>query len=152
MTPAQLRLVLWREAMEVAAEKFLATHVLAIRGGALVVPAGLPGWRYAPVNGAPILRQMLRMHLIAAKEAGREETQALLLERGLSQGLELAGYRLSPAMVAAMQDAIPPDGTEQSIIGQDMIGGGGLGLRAEPGEDRSQADALAAVVALGLAV
>lgn len=143
-------LSLWQEALATAARHFRANHVLSIRGGALVVPASLPGWRYAPVNGATILRQMLRMQLLAAREAGREETQASLLERGLAEGLELAGYRLSPAMLAAMQDATPPDGTDQSIIGQDMIGGAGLWLRAEPGEDRAQADALAAVIALGL--
>lgn len=143
-------LSLWQEAMVNAARHFRASHVLSIRGGALVVPVSLPGWRYAPVNGATILRQMLRMQILAAREAGREETQASLLERGLATGLELVGYRLSPAMLAGMQDAMPPDGTGQSIIGQDMIGGGGLWLRAEPGEDRAQADALAAVVALGL--
>lgn len=144
-------LALWREAMAAAAVQLRATHVLSIRGGALVVPEDLPGWRYSPVNGATILRQMLRMRIVSAREAGREETQAGLLESGLADGIELGGYRLSPAMVADLQDATPPDGTEQSIIGQDMIGGGGLWLRAEPDEDRAQADALAAVVALGLA-
>ena len=31
-----------------------------------------------------------------------------------------------------------------------MLGGGGLWLRAEPGEDRAQADALAAIIAIGI--
>ena len=35
-------------------------------------------------------------------------------------------------------------------IDQDMLGGSGLWLRAEPGEDRGQADALAAIVAIGI--
>jgi hypothetical protein len=36
-----------------------------------------------------------------------------------------------------------------SDIAQDMVGGGGLWLRAEPSEDRAQADALAAILAIG---
>lgn len=141
----------WASAMVAAARHFRASHVLAIRGGALIVPQALPGWRYAPVNGATILRQMLRMRILASRELGREETQGSLLEQGLADGLELAGYHLSPAMVAGLQSATPPEETEQSIIGQDMIGGSPLWLRAEPDEDRDQADALAAVVALGIA-
>jgi len=54
-------------------------------------------------------------------------------------------------MIAALQSATPPEETEQSIIGQDMLGGNPLWLRAEPDEDRDQADALAAVIALGMA-
>lgn len=141
----------WASAMFAAARHFRASHVLAIRGGALVVPQSLPGWRYAPVNGATILRQMLRMRMLAAREAGREETQASLIEQGLAEGLELAGYRLSPAMISALQSATPPEETEQSIIGQDMLGGSPLWLRAEPDEDREQADALAAIIVLGMA-
>ncbi len=145
----QLSLADWQGAMVAAARHFRATHVLAIRGGALVVPQSLPGWRYAPVNGATILRQMLRMRILASREAGRDETQGSLLEAGLAEGLELAGYRLAPAMIATLQDATPPQ-SSQSIIGQDMIGGSPLWLRAEPDEDREQADALAAVLAMGI--
>ncbi len=147
---AQVSLDHWSIAMLAAASHFRATHVLSIRGGALVVPQDLPGWRYAPVGGASILRQMLRMRILTAREAGREETQGGLLERGLRDGLDLAGFPLSPVMVAGLQNAAPPEGTEQSIIGQDMLGGGALWLRAEPDEDRGQADALAAVIALGI--
>lgn len=140
----------WSQAMTCAAQHFRASHVLSIRGGALVVPQDLPGWRYAPVGGASILRQMLRMRILAAREAGPEETQSGLLEVGLRDGLNLAGFPLSPAMIADLQTAMPPEGTEQSIIGQDMLGGGALWLRAEPDEDRGQADALAAVIAVGI--
>lgn len=146
----QVSLDRWSSAMVAAAQHFGASHVLSIRGGALVVPPSLPGWRYAPVNGASILRQMLRIRILTAREAGRDETQDSLLALGLSEGLELAGFPLSPAMVAGLQSAIPPEGTEQSIIGQDMLGGGALWLRAEPDEDRGQADALAAVIAVGI--
>ncbi len=140
----------WSNAMLSATQYFRASHVLSMRGGALVVPPSLPGWRYAPVGGASILRQMLRMRILTAREAGREETQDDLLEMGLREGLNLAGFALSPCMVASLQSAAPPEETAQSIIGQDMLGGGALWLRAEPDEDRGQADALAAVIAVGI--
>jgi len=146
----QMALTDWSEAMAAAARHFAASHVLSIRGGALVIPADLPGWRYAPVSGASILRQMLRIRILAAREAGREETQAGLLEQGLANGLDLGGYPLSAAMIAQLQAASPPEETDQSIIGQDMLGGPGLWLRAEPDENPQQADALAAAVALGM--
>ncbi len=140
----------WQHAMVAAAREFRATRVLAIRGGSLVVPRSLPGWRYAPTGGATILRQMLRMRILSSREAGREETQGGLLELGHAEGLDLAGYQLSPAMIADLQAAMPPEETEQTIIGQDMLGGSALWLRAEPGEAPAQADALAAIVTVGI--
>lgn len=140
----------WRAAMAAAAAHYRPSHVLAMRGGALVMPQGLPGWRYAPVKGATILRQMLRARVLSAREAGRDETTESLLETGLAQGLELAGYRLSPAFLAAFQSLQPTPAVGVSDIGQDMVGGSGLWLRAEPSEDRHQADTLAAIVAIGM--
>lgn len=136
----------WQGAMAAAAAHFGATHALAIRGGGLVRP-NLPGWRYAPVKGANLLRQMLRARIVVSKEAGLAETQESLLELGNREGLDLVGYRLSPALLAQLQAALPTDATE---IDQDTVGGSGLWLRAEPGEDRNQADALAAIVAVGI--
>ncbi len=69
----------WREAVSAAAKHFRASHVLGIRGGGLLLPAKLPGWRYAPVNGASMLRQMLRARIIAQREIGVTETQEGLL-------------------------------------------------------------------------
>lgn len=140
----------WTGAVIAAGVHFKATHVLGIRGGCLLAPPELPGWLYAPVKGATILRQMLRMRILTSREAGREETQDGLLAHGAGRGLELAGYQLSPAMLAELPAALPPD-EGHAMIGQDLIGGSGLWLRAEPDEDRTQADALAAVVAMGLA-
>ena len=140
----------WQLAMIGAAEHFRASHILAIRGGALVAPAHLPGWHYAPTTGASQLRQMLRARIISAREAGREETQDSLLTQGREQGLTLAGYPLGADFIAEFQTSTA--NTEaQSTISQDMLGGPGLWLRAEPGENREQADALAAIIAMGLA-
>ncbi|MBC2666338.1 hypothetical protein H7F51_12485 [Novosphingobium flavum] len=137
----------WRAAMASAAEHFRANHALALRGGALVRP-NLPGPDHAPVKGATILRQLLRMRVLSAREAGRTERADDLLVRALTEGIELAGYRLGPAMVAQLEAAMPDEG--RPVISQGDIGGGALWLRAEAGEDPVQADGLAQRVAAGI--
>jgi hypothetical protein len=139
----------WRDAMTAAAAHFAATHVLGIRGGALVAPEGLPAWHYAPAKGAAILRQLIRSRILAAREAGIAETQEELLAVGLAEGLELSGFRLGAEFLARFQPLLPPAGA--ATIAQEAVGGGGLWLRAEPSEDVAQADALAAVLAAGIA-
>lgn len=141
----------WRMAVEAATRHFAVTHVLAIRGGGLLVPTSLPGWLYAPVKGASLLKTLLRARVLTAREAGREETTDSLLERGLESGLELAGYPLSGEMLRQLQEAMPASASGLTQIEQDLIDGSPLWLRAEPGHDPAQADALAAVVAMGMA-
>ncbi len=140
----------WRAAVAAAAVHFRASHVLGIRGGALLLPVERPGWRYAPVNGASVLRQLLRARILTAREAGVAETQEALLAEGIEQGLELAGYRLGAGFISEFQSLTPAVSASVSEIEQELLGGGGLWLRAEPGEDRAQADALAAIVAIGI--
>lgn len=140
----------WRAAMQAATAEFRASHVLAMRGGALVSPGDLPGWRYAPVKGATIMRQMVRARVLAAREAGREETADEIMAAARAQGVELAGYRLGAAFVQAFESLVPETVPGMMDIAQDMVGGSGLWLRAEPAEDRAQADALAAIVAVGI--
>lgn len=147
---AQQTLAGWTGAMLAAANHFRAGRVLAIRGGALVLPKVIPGWVYAPVKGASLLRQMLRARIIAAREAGREETQDSLIAHGLAHGLELGGYTLGAGLLGELQDAIAPSRTGLETIDQETIGGSPLWLRAEPDEDRTQADALAAFVTMGI--
>lgn len=134
----------WREAMAAAARHFRATHVLALRGGALVAP-DLPGWAIAPVGGAAILRQMIRVRVIAAREAGREERAEALLEQGRQEGLVLAGHELSAGMIAALHAAAPATLAALPALGP------ALWLRAEPGEDPDQSRALADWIAAELA-
>lgn len=140
----------WREAVAAATVHFRATHVLGIRGGGLLLPDGLPGWRYAPVKGASILRQMIRARIVAAREAGLNETQDGLLETARTSGMDLAGYGFGPAFVEELAGLIPNAATGE--ISQDTVGGSGLWLRAEPGDSRAQADALAAYLAMGIRV
>jgi hypothetical protein len=137
----------WRVAAAEAGKALRATHVLAIRAGALIAPEGLPGWHYAPQSGPKLLRGMIRARTIAAREAGISETSEALLTRGREVGLPLGGWTIGAAMLRALESAKPAFGPEQSEITQTMLGGPGLWLRAEPDEDAGQADALAAIIA-----
>ncbi|MFM5893310.1 MAG: hypothetical protein ACKOQM_02620 [Novosphingobium sp.] len=140
----------WRMALEAAARHFEATHVLALRGGGLVLPGKLGGWHYAPVKGASLLKTMLRARIIASRESGREELLDSLMQQGLAMGLELAGYSLSGEMLRQMGELVPGKQVGVTAIDHELISGGPLWLRAEPDEDRAQADALAAIIAVGV--
>jgi hypothetical protein len=148
---AEQTLESWRGEAAEAAWHFSATHVLAIRAGAMIAPDSLPGWRYAPVAGSSQLRALLRARVLASREAGRDEDRDRLLEMGRKDGLELAGYRLGALMIEALADAELPGAVKQRDIAQGDIGGPGLWLRAEPDYDPKQADALAAILAMELA-
>jgi hypothetical protein len=137
----------WRSAMLAAAQSLRATHVLAIRAGALVAPDSLPGWHYAAQSGPKLLRGMIRARTIAAREAGLVETSEGLLAEGRERGLVLGGCDISAAMIQALESAEPALGPGQSDIAQSQIGGPGLWLRAEPDEDAGQAERLAAMIA-----
>jgi exosortase A-associated hydrolase 1 len=138
----------WRTAAAAAATHFAASHVLTIRAAATLAPAGLPGWHYAPHTPASQLRQLLRARILARREAGLEENTEALLAEGGKLGLELAGYRLGPAMIDALLAEAGP-GHLPAIL-QTTLGGRGLWLRAEPGEDPAQADTMACFIAAAL--
>ncbi len=140
----------WRMALDAAARHFGATHVLGIRGGGLVLPDKLGGWHYAPVKGVSLRKTLLRARILVAREAGRDEQLDTLLEQGLALGLDLAGYSLSGEMLRQLGDLAPGKQSGISAIEHEMLSGGALWLRAEPDEDSAQADALAAIVAIGI--
>jgi hypothetical protein len=137
----------WCAAAMAAAEAIGATHVLAIRAGAMLAPATLPGWHYAVQTGPKLLRGMIRARTIASRETGIAETSEALMETGRSEGLVLGGWHIGPAMFTALETAQPALGAGQSDIAQSVVGGPGLWLRAEPDEDAGQADRLAATIA-----
>ncbi len=137
----------WRTAMAHAAQHFRATHVFAVRGGALLAPDALPGWDYAPVGGRQILRGMIRARTIAAREAGREESSDAIAEMGRGEGVELAGWQIGPELFAQLETAEPATTTPRRTIAQGDVGGKPLWLRAEPDTDSAQADALVAIIA-----
>jgi hypothetical protein len=140
----------WCNAVAVALQHFGATHVLGLRGGCLLVPETHRAWLYAPARGGAILRQMLRARTLSAREAGREESRERLTTMALAEGIELAGYRLGPQLFADLEEAAAPENERISLIEQGTLGGPGLWLRAEPGESREQADALAAILSIGM--
>ena len=137
----------WRAAARVAAEMFGATHVLAIRAGALIVPQALQGWRYAPLGGPKQLRSMIRARTIAAREEGRDEGSEALMARGRSEGLVLAGWPLGPRLFAELAETEVEPSPIQQDIAQSEAGGPALWLRAEPDHEPAQAAALARIVA-----
>ena len=141
----------WREAASAAAEVLGATHVLAIRAGALLAPDGLPGWHYTAQSGPKLLRGMIRARTIAAREAGKFETHEGLTALSREAGLSLSGWSLGQTMVSELETAEPALAPGQSDIAQSALGGPGLWLRAEPDEDAGQADRLAALVTQSLA-
>ncbi|UVI38993.1 hypothetical protein [Qipengyuania spongiae] len=137
----------WHHAINVAATHFGATHAFAIRSAALLLPERLPAVIHAPHKGAPLLRGMVRARTIAAREAGREERAADLLEMGRESGLDLAGWSLGPQMIRDLEKADCRILDTDRMIDPAEIGGAPLWLRAEPGEDASQAAALAGIIA-----
>jgi len=139
----------WRDAVERAVRHFRSTHVLSVRGGALLVPGDLPGWRLEPVRGPALLRQLIRARVIAAREEGREERSEELLEAGRMNGIELAGYPCCAGLVAGLESAELPQTEIQVDIRQGQLGGSALWLRSEPSEDPAQSAALAAILAEG---
>ena len=139
----------WRNAAAVAASHFAATHVLAVRGGALIAPA-LPAWHYAPVAGSAVVRQLLRSRIVAAREAGRTEDSASLSAVAAREGIELGGYRIGAALFGELLDAVSPAQSSARTLAQSDIAGTAPWLRAEPGFDPAQADALAATILMEL--
>lgn len=137
----------WQDAIETAATYFGATHAFAIRSGALLLPERLPAVIHAPHKGAQLLRGMVRARTIAAREAGREERAADLLEMGRESGLDLAGWPLGPQMIRDLEKADCRVLETDRSIDPAEVTGGPLWLRAEPGEDASQAAVLAGIIA-----
>ncbi|MFL0672507.1 MAG: hypothetical protein ACJLS3_14115 [Erythrobacter sp.] len=141
----------WRAAAAGAAEAVAATEVLAIRAGALLAPSGLQGWLYAPLSGPKLLRGLLRARTLAAREAGLAETSDSLMAEGRTSGLMLGGWMIGADLLCALESAelATADAAREITTGE--LGGPGLWLRAEPGEDAGQAERLAAIIAAGAA-
>ena len=91
-----------------------------------------------------------RARIIAAREAGRDETSDGLLETARTEGIELAGWPLGAQLVRELEaEEATPTGA-QIVIEHSDVGGQPLWLRAENDDDPEQADALAAIVAIGI--
>jgi hypothetical protein len=139
----------WRAGAAAAAEAVGASEVLAIRAGALLCPPGLAAWHYAALSGSKLLRGMIRARTLAAREAGLAESAESLMATGREAGLVLGGWRIGGAMLRALESAEIATSDHVRDITTGDLGGPGLWLRAEPGEDAAQAQRLAAIIAGG---
>jgi hypothetical protein len=132
----------WRDALIAASGGLRVTHVVSVRGGALLEPVGLPVWRLAPAKGSTILKTMIRARIAADKENGVITSSETLLAPGRAEGLELAGNMLGPAMITELEVAVPQD-SDHAILADLGDKGSALWLRAEPQDDPAMAAAMA---------
>ena len=116
------------------AEKARKPLIASLRGGALLDDAAEARgwWRFAPLDGAAVARDMVRS--------------------GLAGGVEWAGYRPSDALKAALEAAMPARVTPLRTVrlatdraeADAKLEGPALWRRSEPGNSAELAEALAA--------
>ena len=70
-----------------------------------------------------------------------------MLDAGRVHGLELAGYRLGPQMIVALEQSTLPKRSKRPVLTLAELGGEPLWRRSEPGEDPALATALAERIA-----
>ena len=131
----------WRAAVTEAADHAAAASgrapiVAAIRGGCLIDDAaeGAGHWRFAPVPGASLVRDM---------------------ERSGLAGTSWAGYSASPALKAEVEAAVPEPAVRLRTVrlasdkadADGKIAGPSLWRRSEPGNSAALAEAAAADLA-----
>jgi len=145
----------WNAAFSSATKHFnpenRPVHAIAVRGGALVDRAApvASRWHFAPVTGESLVRDMLRARLAAAKESGEAIDTGSIEPPG--PPIELAGNRLSRALLAELERSVPSDGPPRRIVRLDTdtlaadrhIAGAPLWRRSEPGNDPDLARLLA---------
>ena len=142
----QQDLASWQTAAKAAATHFRATHVLTIRSSIILSPQGLAGWSYAPSATASAIRTMLRAAQIQAREAGQDTALPQLQDRGRTQGIELAGYPISPRLFRDLEGSNIKASPDLIAIPQEALGDGGLWLRAEPDTAPHQAEILSQII------
>ena len=135
----------WRNAARDAAAHVTqasgrTTLVASLRGGVLLDDAavGKCHWRFAPVEGASLARDMLRASMVKAEEIK-------------GPGVELAGYRLSEALLADVTAATAAQiQTLRTVRLQSdrneadhKLEGPALWRRSEPGNDPQLAELIA---------
>ncbi len=133
----------WRETMAEAARQLKATHVLAVRSGALLAPTNLPGWVFAPQSGAQLVRKMVRAQLVANQEAGQSRTRDEIHAEARERGIRLAGHSIGAELFVELEAAPAPSSENLTEISVEEVAGAGLWARSEPGENSEQADDLA---------
>jgi hypothetical protein len=153
----------WNTAFSSAVERLnpesRPVHAIAVRGGALVDTTApvTSRWHFAPVAGESLVRDMLRTRLTAAKESGEAIGTETIEPPG--PPIELAGNRLSRALLAELGRSVPSDGPPLRIVRLDTdslpadhhVAGAPLWRRSEPGNDPGLARLLADDIATWIA-
>jgi hypothetical protein len=98
----------WLDAARGAAEAIGASNVVSLRGGALLDGAVSANahYRFAPVKGAALVRDLVRVRMAADRENGVTATAAEVEAAALAGPFEVAGYRLGDGFMAAVKAAI----------------------------------------------
>ncbi|MDB5674315.1 MAG: hypothetical protein JWM65_1297 [Sphingomonas bacterium] len=107
----QVTLSHWIEAFKEATAALRPTyetvHVISLRGGALIDRDAVADtrWHLSPLPGATVTRDLGRVALAAAKEAGMPFDAATLTSTG--SAIEIAGNRLTRKLLAEIERAEP---------------------------------------------
>jgi pimeloyl-ACP methyl ester carboxylesterase len=98
----------WTGAAETAAAAVSATHVVGVRGGALLTGNAGRVLRLAPADGTALMRDLVRIRMAADREDGRTVSAAEVEASALADGFEVAGYRLNRGLVTGLKQAVIP--------------------------------------------
>jgi hypothetical protein len=145
----------WQEAFKEAAAALRPTyetvHVIAFRGGALVDRDAVADtrWHFSPLTGAAVTRDLGRVALTAAKEAGAYFDPSTLTSP--DSAIEIAGNRLNRKLLAAIERAEPASSAAIRIMrlqtdpltADRHVAGAPLWRRSEPENDGALAALLA---------
>ncbi len=102
----------WRADVEALFDDLQTDHpaapvTVALRGGALLVPARCRHWiaAFPLASGAQQIRLWLRQRLYMGRFQGEDIDSAALLAQWREHGIEVAGYALSPALLTELERA-----------------------------------------------
>jgi alpha-beta hydrolase superfamily lysophospholipase len=139
----------WRQAVSdsfafVAGQAGRTPFVASFRGGSLLDDAAgdTPTWRFAPVEGSSLARDLVRASMLKPEELK-------------AASVELAGYRLSDTLFAALHEAKPAEATRVRTVrlasdraeAELKLEGPALWRRSEPSNSPDLAELLAADLA-----
>jgi exosortase A-associated hydrolase 2 len=112
----------WRADVDALFDALAADHAappvaLALRGGALLIPLRSRHQIacFPIASGRRQLQQWLRQALFMARFKGADIDQAALLARWRSEGIEVAGYALSPQMLEELESAAWPEADDEAL-------------------------------------
>jgi hypothetical protein len=143
----------WRAAFSAAAVG--ADYGAAIRAGALIdADASLKGrWRLAPLDGASLVRELVRVRQAAARESGETfDPQSIVVD---GPPIAIAGNAIPRALLRELSAAAPATAGSIRTVRLESdardadakLPGSALWRRAEPGDDPELAEVLAVDIA-----